>query len=112
MFSVRNFDTINTYLNSFCFGFRPNIRLDNYYIAYPLRSESSKKQIKILAQGISRYNISRKQLINIKILLPTLLEQKKIGNFFKNLDGLIEGEERYWEDLKDFKKALLHKLFV
>ena len=48
-----------TYLNSFCFGFRPNIKFDLDYLAYTLRSEPTRSQIKILAQGISRFNISK-----------------------------------------------------
>ena len=50
-----------TYLNSFCFGFRPSEKIDSYYLAYMLRSESTRAKIILLAQGISRYNISKKQ---------------------------------------------------
>lgn len=48
-----------TYLNSFCFGFRPSEKIDSYYLAYMLRSESTRAKIILLAQGISRYNISK-----------------------------------------------------
>lgn len=30
----------NTYLNSFCFGYRPVLNFDNYFLAYMLRSDS------------------------------------------------------------------------
>ena len=42
-----------TYLNSFCFGFRPSEKIDSYYLAYMLRSESTRAKIILLAQGIS-----------------------------------------------------------
>ena len=47
-----------TYLNSFCFGFRPSEKIDHHYLAYMLRSEAVREKIILLAQGISRYNIS------------------------------------------------------
>ena len=50
----------NIYLNSFCFGYRPERKLDSYYLAYMLRSPEVRKKFVILAQGISRYNISKK----------------------------------------------------
>lgn len=107
---TRNID--NLYLNSFCIGFRPNIKLDNYFIAYLLRNGESRKQIILLAQGISRYNISRIGLTKIKILLPSLPEQEKIGTFFKELDYKIEKEEDKLSSLERLKTALLQKVFV
>ncbi|HFU1089985.1 TPA: restriction endonuclease subunit S, partial [Streptococcus suis] len=46
----------NIYLNSFCFGFRPKIKINPYYLAYMLRSPIVRRKIVFLAQGISRYN--------------------------------------------------------
>ena len=43
-----------TYLNSFCFGYRPTEKFDPYYLAYMLRSEGVRQDIVLLAQGISR----------------------------------------------------------
>lgn len=34
-----------TYLNSFCFGYRPSQKFDNYYLAYMLRSPNVRKKI-------------------------------------------------------------------
>ena len=75
----------NIYLNSFCFGFRPNIELDPYYLGYYLRSNSFRKKITILAQGISRFNISKNKVLELSIDLPSLKEQKLIGQYFKDL---------------------------
>lgn len=35
----------NVYLNSFCFGYRPSINIDYYYLAYMLRSQSIRKKL-------------------------------------------------------------------
>lgn len=79
----------NTYLNSFCFGYRPNISFDPYYLAYMLRSSSMRKKITFLAQGISRYNISKNKMMDFEIPVPTMSEQQLVGGYFRNLDNLI-----------------------
>lgn len=83
-----------TYLNSFCFGFRPSEIIDSYYLAYMLRSESTRAKIILLAQGISRYNISKNKVMEIAVSLPSLDEQKMIGQYFSQLDNLITLHQR------------------
>ena len=83
-----------TYLNSFCFGFRPSEKIDSYYLAYMLRSESAREKIILLAQGISRYNISKNKVMEIAVSLPSLDEQKLIGQCFRQLDHLITLHKR------------------
>ena len=99
------------YLNSFCFGYRPKQKIDPYYLAFMLRSEPVRKKIIFLAQGISRYNISKNKMMEICVPLPSLGEQKKIGNFCKNLDELITLHQRKCDVLKKLKKGLLQKMF-
>ena len=84
----------NTYLNSFCFGYRPSIPFDPYYLAYMLRSSSMRKKIAFLAQGISRYNISKNKMMDIEIPVPTMSEQQQVGGYFRNLDNLITLHQR------------------
>ena len=89
MSSVWLKNTENTYLNSFCFGYRPSVEIDPYYMAYMLRSDAIRKKIIYLAQGISRYNISKNGVMQIEVPLPELREQQLLGKYFSNLDGLI-----------------------
>ena len=100
-----------TYLNSFCFGFRPNVQFDLDYLAYMLRSETIRSQIKLLAQGISRFNISKNKMMDITIREPSFEEQNKIGDFFSTLDSLIALREREIEHLGELKKGLLQQMF-
>jgi len=101
----------NVYLNSFCFGYRPQIAIDPYFMAFNLRSESVRKKFIFLAQGISRYNISKNKVMEMEINLPCLSEQKKIGEFFFKLDNLITLHQRKCDSLVKLKKALLQKMF-
>lgn len=101
----------NTYLNSFCFGYRPTVKFNPYYLAYMLRSSSMRKKITFLAQGISRYNISKNKMMDIEIPIPNIEEQKQIGAFFKHLDKLITLHQRKYEKLHNIKKSMLEKMF-
>ena len=105
-------NTPNTYLNSFCFGYRPIVELDLYYLAYVLRSNTVRHKFIFLAQGISRYNISKNKVMEMLIPVPNKGEQVLLGAFFKNLDNLITLHQRQVEKLKNIKSALLEKMFV
>ena len=101
----------NTYLNSFCFGYRPIIPFDPYYLAFMLRSSLMRKKITFLAQGISRYNISKNKMMDIEIPVPIMSEQHQIGEYFRNLDYLITLHQRKYDALKLMKKTLLSRMF-
>lgn len=101
----------NIYLNSFCFGYRPTINFDLYYLAYMLRSSSMRKKITFLAQGISRYNISKNKMMDIEIPIPPIEEQKQIGSYFRNLDRLITLHQHKYDKLTNMKKSMLEKMF-
>ena len=104
-------NTENTYLNSFCFGYRPTINIDPYFMAYVLRSETVRKKIVFLAQGISRYNISKNKVMEIEIPLPSIREQQLLGKYFDNLDNLITLHQRKCDETKKLKKYMLQKMF-
>lgn len=99
-----------TYLNSFCFGFRPSEKIDSYYLAYMLRSESAREKIILLAQGISRYNISKNKVMEIAVSLPSLDEQKLIGQYLRQLDNLITLHQRQtivYAVIRSIRKVIL-----
>lgn len=101
----------NIYLNSFCFGYRLTEYINPLFLAYLFRSNYFRSKAILLAQGISRYNISKKQLMKITISISEKSEQAKIGNLINNLDKLISLQEQKLELLEQVKKGLLQKLF-
>ena len=102
----------NVYLNSFCFGYRQDGSFDPLYLAYVLRSQPVRKQIELLAQGISRFNISKNKVMDVEVPEPSLTEQRRIGAFFDRLDSLITLHQRKLELLRNIKKSMLDKMFV
>lgn len=101
----------HTYLNSFCFGYRPIVPLDPHFSAYLMRSPKMRDAFYFLAQGISRFNISKQKAMDIETSIPQETEQRKIGEFFKQLDELIGAKEQELEKLRQIKLALLDKMF-
>ncbi len=101
------------YLNSFCFGYRPYSLSQLYpnFSAYLFRSELFRKKIIKLAQGSTRYNMSKVQLMNIHVSLPVLEEQQKIGSFLQSVDTKIQLLERKVTLLQSYKKGVMQKLF-
>lgn len=104
-------DSENLYLNSFCFGYRPTTKINSNFLASLLRSPSVREKIIFLAQGISRYNISKNKVMEISIPLPSEEEQSQIGDFFTQLDKTITLHQRKLEALKKLKRTLLQKMF-
>ena len=60
--------------------------------------------------ALPSYNAS--DVEGIVIALPTIEEQRKIGQYFQNLDHLITLHQRKCEMLQKYKKAMLQKMFV
>jgi type I restriction enzyme S subunit len=85
-------------------GFHPYFIYSNSHIIkkYALKN----------ASGSTFLEISGKMLGKLKILVPALDEQKIIGNYFKNLDELIDKHETQITKLQNIKKALLAKMFI
>ena len=101
----------NVYLNSFCFGYRPLEKNNPYYMAYMLRANNFRSKMIFLAQGISRYNISKNAAMDIEIQMPKNKEQELIGKLFYEIDNLITLHQGKYDNLLKIKKSLLEKMF-
>ena len=112
MSSVWLSDQRNVYLNSFCFGYRQDGSFDPVYLAYMLRSSGVRVELTLLAQGISRFNISKNKVMELEVPYPSMGEQCAIGTLLRRLDTLITLHQRKFELLKNLKAACLDKMFV
>ena len=104
-------NSTDTYLNSFCFGYRPSKQLDSLFLASSLRSPQMRSRIILLAQGISRFNISKTQVMQLPLCFPSLPEQRRVGEFFSAIDNLIAAAERQEALLRQKKQAYLQLMF-
>ena len=114
MSSVLLEDVKNVYLNSFCFGFRLNSfkELLPEFARFLFRSKVVRNEIKKLAQGSTRYNMSKTEILKLEILLPSIKEQKEISAFLSSLSQKSQTEKAILEQLEMQKKYLLQQMFV
>ena len=64
------------------------------------------------ASGSTFLEISKSQLSQMKLYLPSLKEQTQIGNFFKQLDDTIALHQKELAKYQQIKTACLEKMFV
>lgn len=101
------------YLNSFCFGYRSSRDvLIPHFSRYLFRNALLRKEINKLAQGSTRYNISKNELMKTVIDLPTIQEQTKIANFLSAIDEKINNTRKQIEKAEVWKKGLMQQMFI
>ena len=103
----------NIYLNSFSFGIRFNegIELSPEFTKYLFRTNMMRKQIMSTAQGVTRFNVSKKRFATIEIPIPPLSVQSRIVEIldkFTSLEAELDCRKRqyiyYRERLLDFSQ--------
>ncbi|AUJ52234.1 hypothetical protein B2G94_05850 [Staphylococcus hominis subsp. hominis] len=93
--------------------FKTTNDLDNYFLKEILNSGNEFKKYALMQkQGGSRTYMYFSKLKKLKLHIPVLEEQQKIGDFFSKLDSSIEKQSAKVELLKKRKQAFLQKMFV
>ncbi|WP_435752201.1 restriction endonuclease subunit S [Levilactobacillus brevis] len=90
------------------------INIDSSFINPQLRTQKMLEEYKNSStQGASvvRRNLEIDSFYQIKIFVPTISEQEKIGSFFQQLDNTIVLHQRKLEKLQELKKGYLQKMF-
>lgn len=114
MSSVLLDEVPDMYLNSFCFGYRlfnfDSLRPE--FARFLLRVDYVRKEIQKLAQGSTRFNLSKGNILKIKTGLPSIAEQLEIANQLSNLESSIDILIKNRNDYIDLKKSLMEKLLT
>lgn len=97
-------------------SFRPNKDINSVFIEKYFHNKTLDKQLRTRITSTARadglLNISDQDFYDIKLYIPILQEQIKIGNFLEKIDDLIEKQNLKIKQLKQRKKGLLQKMFV
>ena len=89
---------------------RDSIRED--FLATLLRSPKIFNELTSLSSGGTAKGVSQKSLSNLKVCLPTSLEeQAAIGSLFRALDNLITGYKDNLANYRSLKATMLSKMF-
>ena len=104
----------DVYLNSFSFGFRTfsHSILNPRFASFLFRSKIFRNSIVKLAQGSTRYNMSKNEFLKLKIKLPSESEQVKIFQILERISEKLETENRVLTLLEQQKKYFLQNLFI
>ena len=100
------------FLNSFCFGFRrrDERQVDGLFLAYYLRASPGRELMKSLAQGSTRYNLSKGALLEASIRLPLKGEQTAIAAVLYDMDAELAALEARRDKTRDLKQAMMQEL--
>lgn len=84
---------------------------DSYFAFTSLSNGYFQKQLfeNVGSSGQPKFN--KTELKAIQLFIPHVDEQKKIGDYFRNLDNLITLHQRKLKHVKDLKKSMLQKMF-
>ena len=102
------------YLNSFCFGFRrkDTRSFDPKFFAYLTRSPLGRDIIRPMAQGSTRYNIAKTNLLNGRFPLPPLKEQEAIAEALTVMDDELEALTEQVSKLRMVKEGMMQDLLT
>lgn len=96
------------YLNSFCFGYRLSNKEETLpeYFRFYLRASVIRNKLSILAQGSTRFNISKNEVMRMGINLPNSSEQEKIAALLSCIDERITTQNKIIDNLQSLIKGL------
>ena len=86
--------------------------IDNRFLLQLLKSPVFELYMKKENAGGTQKFLGLSQIRNLNFLVPELSEQKKIGEFFSQLDNLLTLYQRKLEHLQEQKKSLLKQMFI
>lgn len=108
-------DVEDVYLNSFCFGFRlkENEEVDSLFLAYFFRTEECRDLMASIAQGATRYNLSKENFYNIVLTVPpTKKEQKAIAQVLTDMTDEITQLEAERDKYKLIREGMAQQLLT
>lgn len=112
--SLLNEEVEGVYLNSFCFGFRfrEGTESNGLFIAYFLRSSVGRELMKSLAQGSTRYNLSKAALLDSLVVIPDQPEQTAIATILSDMDAEIVALETKLAKAREVKQGMMEELLT
>jgi len=85
--------------------------IDENYLKLVLQSKKAKNYFKKFSAGGVQLNLSKKEILNVPIILPTIEEQKKLANLFKIIENFIYLRKEELVNLHFLNKSLFIKFF-
>ena len=107
------YEDIPAIFGSYLIDFRFDMeQVTNEFFGYFYQSESFKTQLRQIVQQSANTNINAENIKSTSIMLPSIDEQKRIGEYLGQIDNLITLHQRELDELNQFKKGMLQQMFV
>jgi len=112
--AVLNDEIDNLYLNSFCFGYRLNSKesLNGLFLAYYFRSTHGRQLMFSLAQGSTRYNLSKTNLLKMELPIPSRQDQDSIALVLHEMNDEIDLLSVKYNKLIAEKQGMMQSLLT
>lgn len=85
--------------------------IDENYLKLVLQSKKAKNYFKKFSAGGVQLNLSKKEILNTPIVLPTIEEQKILVNLFKTIESFIYLRKKGLLNLNLLNKSLFTRMF-
>ncbi len=94
--------------------YRADGKSDIEFLHHVVSKENFRRKLEFISPGGAGRNrvLNKKDFLKLKMFVPKIEEQQKIGSFFKQLDNTIALHQRKIDELKLMKKSMLQKMFV
>ena len=85
---------------------------DLTFLCHLLGTPQMLSQYRSLAAGSTVNNLNKELVGNTVVTIPSITEQRVLGDYLEQLDNLITLHQRKLEKLQNIKKSCLEKMFV
>ena len=85
---------------------------DLTFLCHLLGTPQMLSQYRSLAAGSTVNNLNKELVGNTVVTIPSITEQRVLGDYLEQLDHLITLHQRELEKLQNIKKSMLEKMFV
>jgi len=93
-------------------AFRANEKYDSKFLYAMLSTEDNQYKAQRIVMGAVQPSIKISQLVDVEYCVTENIdEQRKLGDFFIDLDNLITLHQRKLYQMKNYKQGLLQKMF-
>lgn len=90
----------------------PSNNIDSTFLAISISNGEPHKDMARRAQGKSVVHLHNDDLSKIKLWYPSLEEQRRIGQYFCNIDSLINLNQHKINELQTLKKYMIQNMFI
>jgi type I restriction enzyme S subunit len=86
--------------------------MDGLFFSYLVNSDIGRSLFKSLAQGVTRYNLSKTNFNKLTIMVPALIEQKEIARILQDIELEIKSLKIKQKKLIGIKQGMMQELLT